>query len=122
MKNFRDKKIIILSLVLIVFTISYFVVVNKISYSFVLEYDVHDSYNMIIDTIKKSAVAYGKNNLDLFKKDKIVYIKVQDLIDNNYIYAKHEGNILNPLNNESMNSNVIKLKLENDEIIVEIDS
>ena len=38
MKIFKDKKIIFLSIVLTIFTISYFVIANKVSYAFSYDY------------------------------------------------------------------------------------
>ena len=105
------------------FTIIYFVAVNKASYAFSSDYDVNDSYQSTIDTIKKCAVAYGKQNNELFKKDNIIYVKVQDLIDNNLLAANSDGKIINPLNsNENLNSNIVKIKKEKDNIEVEVDS
>ena len=122
MKFLKDKKIVGLIVVLVVFTVIYFVAVNKVSYAFSDVYDVNDSYHKTIDTIKKCAEAYGEQNLDMFKKDNIVYIKVQDLIDNKMLVPNSSGNIDNPLkNNETLNSNIIKLKYEDEKIIVEVD-
>lgn len=123
MKMIKDKKIIILAIVLTIFTIGYFVIVNKISYAFANNYDLTSVYENRIETIKKCAIAYGENNLDLFKEEKIIYVKVQDLIDNNLLAANAEGNIINPLKeNETLNTNIIKIKYENDEITAEVDS
>ena len=123
MKIFQDKKIIILISILTIFTISYFIIANKISYAFLQDYNIEDSYNQTMEVIKECAIAYGEKNPDLFKEDDITYIKVQDLIDNNYIATNEDGNISNPLKeSETLNSNVIKLKKTNDEITAEIDS
>ena len=123
MNLFKDKKIVILVIVLVLFTAIYFIAANKISYAFSNEFDDTKLFSTTIDTIKKCAVAYGKQNKDIFNDEKIIYIKVQDLIDNNFLVPNESGNIVNPLkNNETLNSNIIKLKLENEEILVEIDS
>lgn len=123
MKRINDKKIIVLGAILLVFTIGYFVIVNKVSYAFVNDYNPDKAYNETIKIIKKSAVAYGTNNPDLFKEEDTVYKKVQDLIDANLLVPNEEGNIVNPLKEEeSLNNNVIKLKKEKDKIIVEVDS
>ena len=72
--------------------------------------------------IKKCALTYASNNKNLFKEENIVYIKVQDLIDSNILLANEEGIITNPLkNNESMNNNVVKLKLEDGKVDVTVD-
>lgn len=123
MKNIKDKKIIILGAILLIFTIGYFIIINHISYAFSNNYSVDESYKILINTIKECSIAYAKQNTDLFKNDKIAYIKVQDLIDKNLLMTNSEGNIVNPLNqNETLNSNIIKIKKENEEIVVTVDS
>ena len=123
MKIWQDKKIIALGIILMVFTIGYFIIVNKISYAFETNYNVEEEYNSTIETIKASAIAYGSNHLDLFNESDTVYIKVQDLIDNNVLIPDEEGNITNPLKtNESLNSNIVKMKYENQEVSAEVDS
>ncbi len=123
MKTINDKKIIILGAILLVFTIGYFVIINKVSYAFVNDYDPNKVYDETIDTIKKSAIAYGTNNPDLFQEEDTVYKKVQDLIDANLLVPNEEGNIVNPLKEEeTLNDNVIKIKKEKDKITVEVDS
>lgn len=123
MKRVKDKKMIILAVVLLIFTISYFIIANKISYAFENNYDLNNSYNDTIDTIKKCAIAYAKENKNLFNKEKIIYIKVQDLIDNSLLVANENGDIVNPLkNSENLNSNIIKIKYEGEEFTAEVDS
>ncbi len=123
MKYLKDKKIISLIAILLVFTIGYFIVANKISYAFSNNYDTNESYKQTIDTIKKCAIAYGEQNKNLFENEKIIYIKVQDLIDNNLLAVDEKGNISNPLKeNETLNSNVIKLKYENEVFEAEVNS
>lgn len=123
MKIIKDKKIIVLIIVLTVFTIGYFVIANQVSYAFSANYDAADTYNKTIEVIKASAIVYAENNEKLFEKENTIYVKVQDLIDNNLLAADQEGNILNPLKaNASLNSNVIKIKKEDGKITVEVDS
>ena len=123
MKYIKDRKIIILVLLIAVFTMVYFVIVNRISYSFSNNYDFNELYKIKIDTIKKCAIAYAEKHRDMFKKENVVYIKVQDLIDESFLLPNNEGNIINPLNeNTTLNSNIIKLKIENDVINVVVDS
>lgn len=123
MKIFKDKKIIFLTIILVVFTIGYFVVVNKVSYAFSNNYDLEKAYNNTIKTIEECAIAYGEKNPDLFNEENIVYIKVQDLIDNELLVANKDGNIQNPLKeNETLNTNIVKIKKEKEKISVEVDS
>ena len=123
MKTINDKKIIFLGAILLIFTIGYFVIINKVSYAFVNDYDPNNVYDETINIIKKSAIAYGTNNPDLFKEEDTVYKKVQDLIDANLLIPNEDGNIINPLKEEeTLNDNVIKIKKEKDKITVEVDS
>ena len=70
MKKIKDKKIIVLAVILIVFTISYFIIVNKISYAFDNNYDLTWAYNNTMNTIKKCAIPsvrgghYPRGNAD----------------------------------------------------------
>lgn len=123
MKLLSDKKFIILGAILLVFTIAYFVLVNKVSYAFTSDYNPNKVYYKTIDIIKKSAIAYGNNNLELFKEQDTIYKKVQDLIDAKLLIPNEDGNIINPLKeDETLNNNVIKIKKEKDKITVEVDS
>lgn len=123
MKMFKDKKIIFLAAILAVFTIGYFVAVNKISYAFSDNYDLEKAYDNTIKTIEECAIAYGEKNSDLFNEENIIYIKVQDLIDNEILVTNKDGNIQNPLKeNETLNTKIVKIKKEKDKISVEVDS
>ncbi len=125
MKMLKDKKIIALILILGVFSIGYFVIANKISYAFESDYNATQAYDSTIKTIKSSAIAYGKANLETIKKsdNKTIYPKVQDLIDNGFLVPNADGLIINPIKtSESLNGNMIKIKYEKEDFIVEIDN
>ena len=123
MKFIKDKKIICLIIVLILFTVVYFISVTRVSHAFSDSYDFKTAYNMTIKTIESSAKAYGEANQELFEKENIIYIKVQDLIDNKLLATNSSGNITNPLNaKKTLNSNIIKIKKEKEKILVEVDS
>ncbi len=122
MKILKDKKMIVLIGILVVFTIGYFMAVNKISHAFGEPYDPNDLYEVTMDTIRKSAIAYGENHTDLFQNDNIVYIKVQDLIDSSLLVPNEEGKIINPLDTkETLNLNVVKIKYEDSMFDAEVD-
>ena len=123
MNMFKDKKIIALSVILLVFTICYFVIANKISYAFETDYDLKATYENVIATIKKSATSYGTDKSELFNENNTIYVKVQELIDANYLVPNEDGNITNPLNkDDTLNSKMVKIKKEEDKILVEVDS
>ena len=123
MNMFKDKKIIALSAILLVFTICYFVVANKISYAFETDYDLKATYDNVIETIKKSATSYGTDKSELFNENNTIYVKVQELIDEKYLVPNEEGNITNPMDeNNTLNSKMVKIKKDEDKIIVEVDS
>ena len=123
MKKIKDKKIIVLLVVLTIFTIGYFVIVNHISYAFTDQYDSSIIYNKTIDVIKKASILYAEKNKDLFEKDNVIYIKVQDLINNELLATNNEGNIPNPTKkSEVMNTNIIKIKKDKNTYTAEVDS
>lgn len=121
MNRIKDKKIIILILILVVFTIGYFIIVNKISYAFENNYDLNNVYDSRIETITKCAEAYGKDNSENFNEEGLLYITVQTLIDNGYLVPNGEGLITNTLNSEeNLNDKKIRIKSENEKISAEI--
>lgn len=123
MKWLKDKKIVILVVILTIFSIGYFVIANKVSYAFVNNYDLTEMYQIKIETIKKCAITYAQNNLELFQDENIIYVKVQDLIDKNYLIANKDGNIINPVKeNATLNGNIIKIKYENNKLTAEVDA
>ena len=123
MKIIKDKKIIALAIILMVFTIGYFIIANHISYAFSEEFDSSYVYDKTIEIIKEAAISYANQKDELFKEDNIVYVKVQDLIDHNLLATNEDGNIINPLKKEeNLNSNIIKIKKNKDGISAEVDS
>ena len=120
-KLLEDKKIIILVAILFIFTIAYFISINGFSYAFSTEYDTEYAYKTTVDTIKKSAITYATNNQDIFSEDKIVYMKVQDLINNNILATNSDGNVINPINGNSLNEHLIKIKKDKDKITAELE-
>ncbi len=123
MNLYKDKKIIALGIVLLVFTIMYFIVVNRMSYAFETENLSKDSYNSLISTIKECAKAYASHNMELFKEETTVYIKIQDLIDSNFLIPNNGENVVNPIDNTTiLNSNIIKIKKEDNSFSVEVDN
>lgn len=121
-KILKDPKVITLIGILLLFTIFYFVSVNKLSYAFSNEDNSVYYHNQTINIIKEASKIYASNNVDLFKDNNIVYIKVQDLIDNGLLAANEEGKIIDILTNDSLNNKVIKIKNENNNINIEIDN
>ena len=118
----KDKKILILGIILLVFTIIYFIIANQISYAFVTEYDTEAAYEDTIETIKKSALYYANNNPDIFAEQNVKVIKVQDLIDEQLYVPNSNGDVQNPTNKEeTLNENRITLRKETDGIVVTID-
>ena len=122
MKVLKDKNVILLALVLLVFTVGYFIVANKVSYAFVNDYDADFYHEKTMDIIKEGAIAYANNIKDEFTKDdNIKYVTVQELINDSYLIPDSEGNIGDPSkNNEPLNSKNIMIKLENDEFQIKI--
>ena len=122
MKIWKDKKIIALTIIMVIFTIAYFIIINKASYAFENDYDINKAHNNIIETIKKSAIAYANQHLDLFEENNSTHISVQDLIDSKILVSDEDGNIIDPSNNsETLNSKMIEIIKEKDNFKVDID-
>ena len=123
MNLLKDKKIVALGVILLVFTIIYFIVINKTSYAFETDNLSRESYNSLIATIKECAKSYAMHNEELFAEDTTVYIKIQDLIDSNYFIPNNNENVVSPIDNTTvLNSNIIKIKKENDTYLIEVDN
>lgn len=121
MKKIKDKKIIILALILIVFTICYFTIVNKISYAFEANYNFNDVYKNKENVIIKCAQAYGQEKTEEFNEEGLLYITVQNLIDSGCLAGNEEGKIINFTNpEETLNSKKIRIKYINEKISAEI--
>lgn len=123
MKLFEDKKIIALGTILVVFTIVYFVVANKISYAFSDGLNTDEMYDRAIEIINKSAISFGEDNIELLKESEnsTIYSKVQDLIDNGYLVPDENGNIVNPTNpTKLLNSCGLKIKYKDDKVTSEV--
>ncbi len=121
MIKIKDKKIFVLIAILFVFTISYFLIANKISYAFENNYDSNATYAITVDTISKCAQKYGEDNKESFNEEGLLYITVQTLIDNGYLASNEEGKIINPLSSEEfLNDKKIRIKNIEDKITAEI--
>lgn len=121
MKQIKDIKIIVLILILAVFTIGYFIIANKVSYAFEVNYDLKDIEDNKISVIKKCAETYGRDHKEDFNDEGLIYITVQNLIDEGYLASNSDGKIIS-LNDTSMefNDKKIRIKLDNDKILAEI--
>ena len=122
MNFLKDKKVIVLIVVLIVFSISYFILVNKVSYAYIPSIDIEEQYNLKIDSIKSASIIYADKNKEDFSENNTLIIKVQDLIDAKLLFPNENGEILDPMNpNETLNFKVITIKYDNNKYDVKID-
>lgn len=108
-----------LIVILVVFTIGYFVVANKISYDFTTDYE-KDLYDLKLNTIAKNAKIYGENNADLFAEAEDAYITVADLAKQEFI-INNEGIVVDPRDEEkNLNDLKIKLTKKDDEVTAKV--
>ena len=122
MKYLNNKKILTLGIILLVFTISYFIVVNKISYAFVIDYDTDFYYQQVENVIKQSAISYAKEHFDEFN-DGVEYVTVQKLIDLGYIIPDENGNIKDPTKeNATFNNRQVYIKQIDNDFEVKLES
>ena len=123
MKYLNDKKIMTLAIILLVFTIGYFIVINKISYAFENDYDANFYHEQILNIIKSKAIKYAEDNKDKFSEEEpIEYVTVQELIDTSYLIPDENGNIKDPLDeNTLLNPRKIRIKMENNAFEVQIE-
>ena len=107
--------------ILLIFTIGYFITVNKVSYAFAYN-EEQELYNSKINLITKCALIYGEQNPDLFKEKDSIYITVNDLVEAGLIEADDEdGNVKNPMSDvKVLNDLKIRLTFKNDKVNVKI--
>ncbi len=122
MKVLKDKKIIILMVILLAYTIVYFTLVAKSSYAFDNDLDYNKLHLKTISIIEESAIKYAEANKNLFEKENTVYIKVQNLIDENLIATNNDDKLIDISNNNELNGKVIKIKQEKEGYKVEVDA
>ena len=82
--------------ILLVFTIVYFISVNKISYAFSYD-DVKELQESKVKLITSSAKLYGEINCDLFEESDTIYVTVNDLVVNGYLLPDDDkGSVKDP--------------------------
>lgn len=95
--------------ILSVFTIAYFIIINKISYNFDVDYAT-DLYNLTITSIEKHASLYGEANEDIFAENSTIYMSVSDLATQGAIVSSTEGTVIDP-RDDSRTLNDLRVKL-----------
>lgn len=108
-----------LLVIMIIFTIGYFVVANKISYAFDVDYD-NDLYELTIESIEKQAVFYANAHEELFVEENEIYITISDLAAGGFIISNN-GVVVDPRNEEkNLNERKVKLVKKDDEITAKV--
>ena len=121
MIKIKDKKIIVLVVILIVFTIGYFTVVNKVSHAFETDVDYNTIKNQKLELIEKVAKKYGEDNIDKFNEEGLIYIDINTLIESGYLIVSTEGKVLNIEEiKDDLNDKKIRIKNEEGVIKAEI--
>ena len=120
MEKLKDIKLLSCLAVLLVFTIGYFLMVNKISYAFENSIDLSNSHDNKIKVIEECSKKYASINDNLFKEDDTIYIKVSDLVKADLLTTNREENVVDILNGKILDDNVIKIKKEQDNYIIEV--
>ncbi|MBE6148554.1 MAG: hypothetical protein E7167_03580 [Firmicutes bacterium] len=119
----KSKNIILYEIiaVLSVFTIVYFVAVNKASYAFAYD-DKQTLYDNRMKLIDKSAKLYGENNMSLFEDEKTIYVTVSDLVEKSYLLPDDEnGNVKDPTSDvKLLNDLRVRITLEDGKIETKI--
>lgn len=120
MERFKDVKLITCFIVLLLFTLGYFFIVNKLSYAFDNTVDLSKNHDNKIKVIEECAKKYGEINKNLFSEDDTIYIKVTDLVNAGLLATNQDENVVDIVNNKILNDSVIKIKKEKDNYSVEV--
>ena len=116
MKNNRGAVSVSLIIVLAVFTVGYFMLANRFSYDFDVNYE-EDLYDLKIASIEKNAAIYAEEHEELFAESSDVYMTVEELALANVIISNTEGVVDDPRNNED-NLNDLRVKITNKDDVI----
>lgn len=112
--------IVELSIVLGVFSICYFTAAWLISGKLNVNYE-EQMYEDKLTTIENGAVYYAKTHENLFEKENVAYITVEDLAKSNIVRSQDNYEVIDPRDNDSTMNNIkIKLTNENEKITAKI--
>ena len=116
MKNNRGAVSVSLIILLAVFTVGYFMLANRFSYDFDVNYE-EDLYDLKIASIEKNAAIYAEEHEELFAESSDVYMTVEELALANVIISNTEGVVDDPRNNED-NLNDLRVKITNKDDVI----
>ena len=120
MKNNRGVVSVGLIVILAVFTVGYFVLANKFSYGFDVNYE-EDLYNLKIAAIEKNATIYAEGHEELFAESSDIYMTVEELALAGVIISNSEGVVKDPRNSEdTLNELRVKITNKDDRITAEV--
>lgn len=120
MRNNNGKISIILLIVLGIFTIGYFFIVNKFSYVFDVDFE-EDLYELKIASIEKQSEIYAQGHSELFSESNDIYLTVEDLVTENVIISNNAGNVIDPRDNEkTLNDLKVKITNKDNEITAKV--
>ncbi len=120
MRNNNGKISIILLIVLGIFTIGYFFIVNKFSYVFDVDFE-EDLYELKIASIERQSEIYAQGHSELFSESNDIYLTVEDLVTENVIISNNAGNVIDPRDNEkTLNDLKVKITNKDNEITAKV--
>lgn len=106
--------------ILSVFTLAYFIIMNKISYNFNVDYEI-DLYNLTIASIEEQAALYGRGNETIFVDNDTVYMSVSDLAQEGAIVSSSEGTVIDPRDDtKTLNDLRVKIVKKNSRVTAEV--
>jgi hypothetical protein len=106
--------------ILLVFTVTYFIIANNISYAFTFD-ENQVKYENKINTIKVLSQLYGNDHVELFDEKQVIYITVQDLVDQNYLTPDENGKVNDPTSEvKTLNETKIRLANKNGQIVAKV--
>lgn len=108
----KSKNLVLYEIIglLAIFTIIYFVAVNRISYAFTYDAET-ELYNQKISLIKKASENYASKNLEMFTEEETIYVTVQDLVDEGFYLADDESGKVQDPTSDVKTLNALKIRL-----------
>lgn len=90
MSKLKSKNILLYATlsILILFSIIYFITMNKFSYAFSYnEVEVNKENQILL--INKCAQVYAENHQELFKKNDTIYVSINELVEENILPSEN---------------------------------
>lgn len=119
MRKIKNWQLYASLIIICVFSIFYFITMNKYSYAFAYDKEKEQKVNQLM-LINKCAEIYAENNSKLFSDKDTIYITVNDLVTGG-ILPSEDGKVYEAGSNvKLLNDNKIRITLADDKYTIKL--